>query len=315
MADGRRCGVARSSRGAVEHANHSLAPPSGCAGVGHDGGAHPLGMGASLPRARGHRAAQADACPARSAGVRRGGLRHRRRRPPGLRLVSTAPSRRNRRPRAGVFHVDIRDPREAISEYAMLQPKPSHYIVRGSKRLAEMDWAGAPYRPLYTSRDEVREVLDTIPIGVVILDERISPRRVHQELLLDVVRDDGRTWALAGTFGDRGDSLPAAVVYRRVGPIQAVRPGGQYRTDAGPEDLGRLVESPAPAHPQRFARSKVWSKDTRSIFTHPNPTMIAGGDRSWLAFSALQCPSRELGTRSHRGRARAHVTAWRKSSA
>ena len=62
-----------------------------------------------------------------------------------------------------------------ISEYAMLQPKPSHYIVRGSK-LPRRDGTGreCSTRPLsMTSRDQVREVLDMqIPIGVaVILDE------------------------------------------------------------------------------------------------------------------------------------------------
>jgi hypothetical protein len=110
-----------------------------------------------------------------------------------------------------------------ISEYAMLQPTPRLFIVRGSKLLAEMDWGGASYRPLYSTPDSVREVLDTLPVGIVILDERDAPHRLHQVLLTDVLRKDATEWSRVGSFGDLGDSRPAVIVYRRTGPIHPVQ--------------------------------------------------------------------------------------------
>jgi Dolichyl-phosphate-mannose-protein mannosyltransferase len=57
-----------------------------------------------------------------------------------------------------------------ISELAQIQPKPQAYILRGTKMLADVDWAGFDYKPRFQTSEEARHYLDEIPVNFIALD-------------------------------------------------------------------------------------------------------------------------------------------------
>jgi hypothetical protein len=57
------------------------------------------------------------------------------------------------------------------AEFVMRDHRPGHYVVRASKVLATQTLMGDNYRLKYHTPEEIMTVLDSIPIGIVVLQE------------------------------------------------------------------------------------------------------------------------------------------------
>lgn len=103
-----------------------------------------------------------------------------------------------------------------ISEIAMKEPRPSKTIVRGTKALAQVDWAGFNYRCLYSSSDDIKQAIDRIHASLVVSDTFAGPRDLpHNQLLRQALQDTGR-FELIRTFDGQSPSGAAGriLIYR-----------------------------------------------------------------------------------------------------
>lgn len=74
--------------------------------------------------------------------------------------------------------------------------------LRASKILVSEDWLGRNSTPRYGSIDELRTLLDKVPVRAVMIDEAIVKtwqRGYHNDLAM-LVRSDSANWRLAGTY-------------------------------------------------------------------------------------------------------------------
>jgi hypothetical protein len=107
-----------------------------------------------------------------------------------------------------------------VSEIAMHETRNGHYVLRASKVLAESDWNGIVYRLKYQTPDRIDEFLDSVPVDVVVIDERaLGSRFPHGGLLRAAMNRAG--WSLMGIYPkNRAGAAPDArvEVFRRVTP-------------------------------------------------------------------------------------------------
>jgi len=112
-----------------------------------------------------------------------------------------------------------------ISEVAKRDHKrPGITVVRSTQMCASMDWNGYNYSTLVRNASEAIELLDAIPVEVVVFDRR-KPGHAewkHPEILTAAVRDSS-AWSRLGMYPKvrkRGTVADARIeVYRRVGPL------------------------------------------------------------------------------------------------
>jgi hypothetical protein len=108
-----------------------------------------------------------------------------------------------------------------IAEMANDEERPGHVILRGSKVLQSSDWLGRHYACRYRTSGEVMAYLDSIPVGLVIVDSSV-PRDADSEdrrLLLEAIRANPSRWESLGTYDLRRpwrDHPHALNVYRLV---------------------------------------------------------------------------------------------------
>lgn len=76
-----------------------------------------------------------------------------------------------------------------IAEIAMReQRRPGHYIIRATKALSRIDWNATEQHPFYQTPAEVLAYLDSVPVGVLVLDMTPTPKGfLHHDLLLRTV--------------------------------------------------------------------------------------------------------------------------------
>ncbi|HEY1757603.1 MAG TPA: glycosyltransferase family A protein [Bryobacteraceae bacterium] len=87
-----------------------------------------------------------------------------------------------------------------IAETSLAEKRPSSFVVRASKVLAEEGWSGEGYRLLTGSRDAVLQRLDELALDTVILDSAPNPfPPPHHALLTDAMRDNPG-WQPCGSF-------------------------------------------------------------------------------------------------------------------
>lgn len=84
-----------------------------------------------------------------------------------------------------------------IAEMAMHHPKPAAVILRGTKSLALTTWTAESSKPYFTTEQEMRDYLASIPIAVVVLDDIDSRFNFeHHRLLRQVVENSPEDWRL-----------------------------------------------------------------------------------------------------------------------
>jgi hypothetical protein len=88
-----------------------------------------------------------------------------------------------------------------ISEIAMREKRPGHYVARSSKTLAWERIMGNDYRPAFVTNDALMTYLDSVPIGLLLLE---PPQRgchvTHVCQMLDVMRSHPERWHAVATF-------------------------------------------------------------------------------------------------------------------
>lgn len=97
-----------------------------------------------------------------------------------------------------------------ISEVAMREPRPGHYVLRGNRILADTDLMGYRYRSLYSDQEASLRYVESIPVSIVVLD-RETPLSLHGRLLSEALKGHPEKWARY--FRSEGE----VIAYRRIG--------------------------------------------------------------------------------------------------
>jgi hypothetical protein len=106
----------------------------------------------------------------------------------------------------------------SVSEIAMKDHRPGHYVLRGSKLLATDTWMGARYRLLYRDTSDVLKALAKAGVTIVILEINTTDSQPHNKLLAQALLLAPETWQRWNeTAWSRNDRF---VVYKRVHPIR-----------------------------------------------------------------------------------------------
>jgi Dolichyl-phosphate-mannose-protein mannosyltransferase len=107
----------------------------------------------------------------------------------------------------------------AVSEIAIRERRPAHYVLRGSKMLARSTWMGANYHPLYQTPERVLQALDAAGVSAVILQTDAPADIPHHRMLADALHSATGTWT---RWADRAwaHSEGNLMVYRRIRPIE-----------------------------------------------------------------------------------------------
>jgi hypothetical protein len=114
-----------------------------------------------------------------------------------------------------VFLVASDSPGEGmfISEVAMLEPRPGHVVLRGTKVLAWMNWTGRKSRLLMKTSAEIDQYLESVPVEIVVRD--VGPRRAlpFDDLLDQLLKETSR-WELLKSYDARPSRQRRIEVYR-----------------------------------------------------------------------------------------------------
>lgn len=103
-----------------------------------------------------------------------------------------------------------------ISEIAMREPRPQDTIVRGTKALADVDWTGLRYRPVFTTEEQMFNYLQQSRIGVVVTDNFPAISNFeHSRLLAKTIEDNPSRFHLLRVFPSSSFSGIVQVFERR----------------------------------------------------------------------------------------------------
>ncbi len=99
------------------------------------------------------------------------------------------------------------------------QPRPRHIILRAGRALADSDWLQRNYVLRYRTSDELMTYLESVPVGVIVID-RIGHHHPnqHQPLLEQVLQQHPDQWKLSGTYPEGAPANQSLAVYRLDGP-------------------------------------------------------------------------------------------------
>jgi hypothetical protein len=89
-----------------------------------------------------------------------------------------------------------------LSDLASREPRPGHFILRGSKVLADQSWEGTDYKLRHRTPGELIAYLDSVPVDYVITDDSPSEfsRPEHLDLLDRTIRETPQRWKEVGRF-------------------------------------------------------------------------------------------------------------------
>ncbi len=129
-----------------------------------------------------------------------------------------------------------------ISEMVMREKRPSHVVLRASKMLSQSDWNGAYYKLLYGTSEEVMKFLDSIPVELVVIDDRSHATPTpHHALLKQTIAAFPDRWRHIGSFPQsRAAGSPADIeIYQLKSAVGRIR--GKIRIDL-PYTLKRSIQ-------------------------------------------------------------------------
>lgn len=90
---------------------------------------------------------------------------------------------------------------QLISETALLQPRPTRYLLRGIKQLASVRWSGGGYELRYRNVDEVAKYLEESPINLIVTDSYAETDVVpHNRLVKELLEKRSGYWELRQTI-------------------------------------------------------------------------------------------------------------------
>jgi hypothetical protein len=107
-----------------------------------------------------------------------------------------------------------------IGEVAMHEDRPGHVVLRASKVLSDSGWMGEGYTSFFDTSRQLMDYLDSIPVGIVVLEEDAAPNQSHHRVLRRVMRDFPDRWERLADYAGRGGRVPGRAgitVYRLIG--------------------------------------------------------------------------------------------------
>ena len=120
-----------------------------------------------------------------------------------------------------------------IAQMAEHEQRPGHIILRASKVLAESTWEGTHYKTLYRTPAEVLKFLDSVPVGVIVLDNTPGLKdHPHHRQLQEVIRENPARFRLLGSFPlDGRPRIPGEQVLVYQVLDNQGKPAGKIRID------------------------------------------------------------------------------------
>ena len=90
----------------------------------------------------------------------------------------------------------------AVSEIAMRDVRPRHFVLRSTKVLSASDWNGQGYRSRFERPQEISEYLESVPVDYVLTSDASGENnRLHHRLLLEALRSHPEVWRIEPTGG------------------------------------------------------------------------------------------------------------------
>jgi len=105
-----------------------------------------------------------------------------------------------------------------IVAMALLEQRPGHIIVRSSKVMSDNTWTPTEYKPLLRTPEEVRMLLDRIPVDSVLVDLTRTGWEADRARLLDAVRGAPSEWRLSSDLPASLSNSHHLQIYSRVQP-------------------------------------------------------------------------------------------------
>lgn len=116
-----------------------------------------------------------------------------------------------------------------IAEVAMHERRPGHFVLRASKVLARQGFLGDGYRVLYPTPAAMMHYLESVPVGVLVMDKCLARGKLeHQNVLQQVVQRYPQEWKLVSSYPcerNYPEGKDRVLVYRLLG----------HETGAAPE--------------------------------------------------------------------------------
>jgi hypothetical protein len=126
--------------------------------------------------------------------------------------------------RSGVWLVSSDSSGEGafLTAVALRERRPSSFVLRANKMLADQSWMGLQYRPLYSSADKLSGALERWPVNAIVVDQSPRVREPHNRLLHDALKKPGPAqWRIAHQAGQvavwvrEGTAPPLTGAFRR----------------------------------------------------------------------------------------------------
>ncbi len=126
-----------------------------------------------------------------------------------------------------------------VAEVAALEPRPRRVVLRGAKMLADSGWRSQRYEPRFADIDTLATYLQSIPVGVLVLDETPSRGRTvaHPQQLREAIERYDTRWRRIPFESDHLE------IYRSTRPD--LRRRQTIRIDLS-RRIGKVLELPAP---------------------------------------------------------------------
>lgn len=102
-----------------------------------------------------------------------------------------------------------------IAAIALHEKRPGTFALRGSKILVSEDWVGRNNRDLYDTPDKLAALLNSIPVAIVAIDDRVPPyeHRPYHDRLRALIAGSDAQWEQIGSYTlVRGQSVFANAV-------------------------------------------------------------------------------------------------------
>lgn len=93
-----------------------------------------------------------------------------------------------------------------IPEIALLEPRPTHYVLRASKILSTSRWDADSYQLLYPTPEAMMTYLQSIPVRLLVMDDTPGPNDSppHHRMLNQMIELYKDRWASMGTYPAAG---------------------------------------------------------------------------------------------------------------
>jgi 4-amino-4-deoxy-L-arabinose transferase-like glycosyltransferase len=121
-----------------------------------------------------------------------------------------------------------------VVSLALLDHRPEHIVIRSTKLMSDNPWYSLVYHPKLKTPEEVKSVLDRVPVDAVLLDLTRPGWEQDSALLLRALRSDPVNWRLTNDLPVSPSNSHHLQIFRNLTPRNATA------TDA---QLSALVEA------------------------------------------------------------------------